>query len=333
MELTHRPRRLRTCPEVRSLCRETRLSPDSLIYPIFVDETLQGTRPIPSLPGQFHYGLDSLCQAVEECLAHGVTKCILFGLPAHKDEIGSSAWDDNGVVQQAIRTIKAQYPHFYVIADVCMCEYTSHGHCGILCGEHVDNDATLEGGAVYAQDPDYGQVLYLDGDSSDGWGGHDSYLAFPEGFFDGMDSVTISMDVKEVTRWGNFFTFTIGQDNQKYLFLKTMPTNLKLAITTGSYSTEQIASWSGAYPDNSRTWINLKLVVTRDSISIYRDGELVAEKQNTGISISDLGDNLKAYLGKSFYGEDLYFRGYFDNVKVFDYAMSEWEVKIRLCHV
>ena len=70
MELTHRPRRLRTCPEVRSLCRETRLSPDSLIYPIFVDETLQGTRPIPSLPGQFHYGLDSLCQAVEECLAH-----------------------------------------------------------------------------------------------------------------------------------------------------------------------------------------------------------------------------------------------------------------------
>ena len=190
-----------------------------------------------------------------------------------------------------------------------------------------DNDANLEGGAVYAQDPDYGQVLYLDGDSSDGWGGHDSYLAFPEGFFDGMDSVTISMDVKEVTRWGNFFTFTIGQDNQKYLFLKTMPTNLKLAITTGSYSTEQIASWSGAYPDNSRTWINLKLVVTRDSISIYRDGELVAEKQNTGISISDLGDNLKAYLGKSFYGEDLYFRGYFDNVKVFDYAMSEWEVK------
>ena len=143
MELTHRPRRLRTCPEVRSLCRETRLSPDSLIYPIFVDETLQGTRPIPSLPGQFHYGLDSVCQAVEECLAHGVTKCILFGLPAHKDEIGSSAWDDNGVVQQAIRTIKEKYPHFYVIADVCMCEYTSHGHCGILCGEHVDNDATL----------------------------------------------------------------------------------------------------------------------------------------------------------------------------------------------
>ena len=144
MELTHRPRRLRTCPEVRSLCRETRLSPDSLIYPIFVDETLQGTRPIPSLPGQFHYGLDSVCQAVEECLAHGVTKCILFGLPAHKDEIGSSAWDDNGVVQQAIRTIKETYPHFYVIADVCMCEYTSHGHCGILCGETVDNDKTLE---------------------------------------------------------------------------------------------------------------------------------------------------------------------------------------------
>ena len=102
---------------------------------------------------------------------------------------------------------------------------------------------------------------------------------------------------------------------------------LKLAITTNSYGAERIASWSGAYPNNSRTWINLKLVITANSISIYRDGELVAENQNTGISISDLGENLKAYLGKSFYTEDQYFRGYFDNVKVYDYAMSAWEVE------
>ena len=144
MELIQRPRRLRGNDAVRRLCRETRMSPDSLIYPIFVDETLQGVRPIEALPGQNHYGIDSVCQAVEECLAAGVNHCILFGLPAHKDAIGSSAWDKNGVVQQAIRAIKAKYPDFYVITDVCMCEYTDHGHCGILRGHEVDNDKTLE---------------------------------------------------------------------------------------------------------------------------------------------------------------------------------------------
>ena len=144
MELIQRPRRLRGNEAVRRLCRETRMSHDSLIYPIFVDETLQGVRPIEALPGQNHYGIDSVCQAVEECLAAGVNHCILFGLPAHKDAIGSSAWDEHGVVQEAIRAIKAQYPDFYIITDVCMCEYTDHGHCGILCGHEVDNDQTLE---------------------------------------------------------------------------------------------------------------------------------------------------------------------------------------------
>ena len=144
MELINRPRRLRRTDAVRRMCRETRLSPDSLIYPIFVDETLSGKRPIESLSGQYHFGLDSVTKAVEECIAHGVTHCILFGLPAHKDAVGSSAWDENGVVQRAIRAIKAAYPDFYVITDVCMCEYTDHGHCGILDGCEVDNDKTLE---------------------------------------------------------------------------------------------------------------------------------------------------------------------------------------------
>ena len=129
---------------MRRLCRETRLSPDSLIYPIFVDETLRGKRPIEALPGQFHYGLDAVCEAVSDCLAAGVTHCILFGLPREKDAVGSSAWAKHGVVQEAIRAIKAKYPDFYVITDVCMCEYTDHGHCGILCGQSVDNDKTLE---------------------------------------------------------------------------------------------------------------------------------------------------------------------------------------------
>lgn len=144
MDLSIRPRRLRGNESIRKLCRETRLSPDSLIYPIFVDETLTGTRPIPSLEGQLHYGLDSVGQAVEDCLAHGVGRCILFGLPEHKDATGSSAWDEHGVVQEAVRLIKRSYPDFYVITDVCMCEYTDHGHCGTLCGHSVDNDATLE---------------------------------------------------------------------------------------------------------------------------------------------------------------------------------------------
>lgn len=144
MDLIQRPRRLRRNDAVRRLCRETRVSPDSLIYPIFVDETLSGKRPISSLPGQYHYGLDCVVEAVEECLQNGVTHCMLFGLPAEKDCCGSSAWAENGVVQRAIRAIKAAYPDFYVITDVCMCEYTDHGHCGILDGQEVDNDRTLE---------------------------------------------------------------------------------------------------------------------------------------------------------------------------------------------
>ena len=144
MDLINRPRRLRRTDAIRRLNRETRLSPEALIYPIFVDETLSGIRPIESLPGQNHYGLDSVCQAVEECLEHGVKHCILFGLPAEKDACGSSAWAERGVIQEAVRAIKNKFPDFTVITDVCMCEYTDHGHCGILHGCEVDNDETLE---------------------------------------------------------------------------------------------------------------------------------------------------------------------------------------------
>ena len=143
MELIKRPRRLRDGDPIRRMCRETRLSADSLIYPIFVDETLSGKREIESLPGQYHYGLDAIVDAVEECIAAGVHRCILFGIPAHKDAVGSSAWDEDGVVQKAVCAIKCAHPDFYVVTDVCMCEYTDHGHCGALHDEKVDNDATL----------------------------------------------------------------------------------------------------------------------------------------------------------------------------------------------
>ena len=144
MDLTIRPRRLRSSDCLRRMVRETRVSPDSLIYPLFLIEGENIVEPIPSLEGQYRYSPDRVGEAVEECLKAGVTRVQLFGIPAHKDACGSSAWDENGVVQQGIRAIKEQYPQCYIITDVCMCEYTSHGHCGILCGETVDNDKTLE---------------------------------------------------------------------------------------------------------------------------------------------------------------------------------------------
>ena len=141
---TIRPRRLRASDNLRRLVRETRISPESLIWPVFVIEGEGIYEEIPSLPGQYHYSPDQLGRMVERAHAHGVSRVILFGLPAHKDERGSSAWDENGVVQQGIRKIKALAPEMYIVTDVCMCEYTSHGHCGILCGHDVDNDKTLE---------------------------------------------------------------------------------------------------------------------------------------------------------------------------------------------
>lgn len=138
-----RPRRLRTSDGLRRMVRETRLSPESLIWPIFVMEGEGIYEEIPSLPGQYHYSPDQLYRMVERARAHGVSRVILFGLPKEKDEIGSGAWAEDGIVQRGIRKIKELAPEMYVITDVCMCEYTSHGHCGILCGCDVDNDQTI----------------------------------------------------------------------------------------------------------------------------------------------------------------------------------------------
>ncbi len=144
MELTIRPRRLRSSDNLRRMVRETRVSPDSLVYPLFLVEGQNIKEPIPSLDGQWRYSPDRVWEEIEACLQAGVRRVLLFGVPAHKDACGSSAWDPDGVVQQGIRAIKARFPECYVITDVCMCEYTSHGHCGILNGEAVDNDKTLE---------------------------------------------------------------------------------------------------------------------------------------------------------------------------------------------
>ncbi len=144
MDMTIRPRRLRTCDSLRRMVRETRVSPDSLIYPLFLVEGTDIKRSIPSLEGQYHWSADRVCEEIAACMEAGVRRVLLFGIPSHKDCCGSSAWDPNGVVQQGIRAIKQAYPDCYVITDVCMCEYTDHGHCGILHGQEVDNDKTLE---------------------------------------------------------------------------------------------------------------------------------------------------------------------------------------------
>ena len=144
MDLIQRPRRLRGSENLRKMVRETRMDKSSLIYPLFVKEGTGIEEEIPSMEGQFRYSVDRLPFELERLQKAGVNSIMLFGIPDHKDEVGSGAYDPNGIVQKALREAKKQFPDMYYITDVCMCEYTSHGHCGVLCGHDVNNDATLE---------------------------------------------------------------------------------------------------------------------------------------------------------------------------------------------
>ena len=144
MEMTHRPRRLRRSPVLRKMVRETRMDKSSLIYPMFVTEGTNIKQEIPTMPGQYRYSVDRLPEALEEVADAGVPSVMLFGIPDHKDACGSGAWAEDGIVQKAFRKAKETVPELYMIGDVCMCEDTSHGHCGILDGDYVDNDKTLD---------------------------------------------------------------------------------------------------------------------------------------------------------------------------------------------
>src|SRR5918998_2578125 len=138
-------RRLRRTGLLRGLVRETELSPAHLVYPMFVRHGLDGRAPIASMPGIDHLSIGAAVEEAGEAAALGIPAVLLFGLPAAKDEEGSGAWDDEGMVQLAVRAIKAAQPDLLVITDVCLCEYTSHGHCGHLRPDGVvDNDLTLE---------------------------------------------------------------------------------------------------------------------------------------------------------------------------------------------
>jgi porphobilinogen synthase len=139
-----RPRRLRRTDAIRRLVRETTLAPSNFIYPLFVCPGKGIKRPIESLPGQFHFSVDELVREAEEVARLGIPGVILFGLPEKKDDVGSEAWHPEGVIQRALRAIKKGVPDLSLAVDACFCEYTSHGHCGVVRDGQVDNDATLE---------------------------------------------------------------------------------------------------------------------------------------------------------------------------------------------
>ena len=140
-----RPRRLRKNETIRNMVAETAVNPDSLVYPMFVVEGENVKEEIPSMPGQFRFSIDEILKELESCVALGIKSILLFGIPNYKDEMASSAYDDDGIVQRAVRSIKAKFPELFVITDVCLCEYMSHGHCGIVKENgDVDNDPTLE---------------------------------------------------------------------------------------------------------------------------------------------------------------------------------------------
>ncbi|MCC8152187.1 MAG: porphobilinogen synthase [Lachnospiraceae bacterium] len=144
MNLTIRPRRLRSGENLRKMVRETRMDPSSLIYPLFVREGSGIKEEIPTMPGQYRYTVDTMGEKLESLQNAGVTSVMFFGIPDAKDEVGSGAYAANGIVQQALRRARKDFPEMYLITDVCMCEYTSHGHCGVLHGHEVDNDRTLK---------------------------------------------------------------------------------------------------------------------------------------------------------------------------------------------
>ncbi len=140
----YRPRRLRATENLRSMIRENSLSVKDLIFPLFVVPGTNVKNEITTLPGNYQYSVDKAVEAVEKVVALGIPAILLFGLPSYKDAIGSSAWDDNEPVQKATKAIKTKYPELVVITDACLCEYTTHGHCGVLeNGCTVNNDETL----------------------------------------------------------------------------------------------------------------------------------------------------------------------------------------------
>lgn len=164
-----RMRRLRK-PNLRKVFRETCLTADSLIVPIFVDENIKSKKPIESMPGYYRIPVEGVVKEIEECVELGLGSFILFGIPSYKDETGTSAFDKQGVIQKAVRSLKAEFPDVVVITDVCLCEYTTHGHCGIVRNGEIINDETL---------PILGKIAVSHAESG-------ADIVAPSGMMDGM---------------------------------------------------------------------------------------------------------------------------------------------------
>jgi porphobilinogen synthase len=139
----HRPRRLRRTQRLRDLVRETRLSPDAMIYPIFIGAGKNSKKEISAMPGQYTLSIDKAVDAARETEKLGIGGLLLFGLPPEKDELGSDAYSESGIIQEALRAIRQNVKNLLLVTDICLCEYTSHGHCGVIKHRDVDNDATL----------------------------------------------------------------------------------------------------------------------------------------------------------------------------------------------
>ena len=139
-----RTRRTRNNAVIRDLISNVNLSMNDFLYPIFIEEGSNIKTEIEAMPNQFRFSIDKLKEELEEIVSLGIKGILLFGIPKDKDEIASEAYNENGIIQKAVRYIKSNFPELLIVTDVCMCEYTSHGHCGILCGTNVDNDSTLE---------------------------------------------------------------------------------------------------------------------------------------------------------------------------------------------
>ncbi|MCF6237795.1 MAG: porphobilinogen synthase [Candidatus Marinimicrobia bacterium] len=142
-DLIQRPRRLRQDANFRDLLREATLTTNDLIYPVFVTAQQNTKRAIETMPGIYQWSLDRIQEEIDQVLDSGIRRLILFGIPAEKDAVGSDAINEEGIIQQTLRKLKADYPELMLITDVCMCEYTDHGHCGVLADQEVDNDQTL----------------------------------------------------------------------------------------------------------------------------------------------------------------------------------------------
>ncbi len=139
----YRLRRLRRNPVIRNMVRETILTRNDLIQPIFIHYGKGIKNPIPSMPGNYQFSIDQAIPVVKEWWERGIQSIILFGIPEHKDEVGSDSYDENGIIQTSLKALKDAVPEMYIITDVCFCEYTSHGHCGVIKNNDVDNDPTL----------------------------------------------------------------------------------------------------------------------------------------------------------------------------------------------